>query len=220
MAEGRRDGRTPRDRARGQGQPDHGAHAAARAVPRAPRARRRARRPPGLPRPLRRAEGRRHRDRADVRRRPPRRRATSSISSPSPSTCWPRSGEPGPDVPRARHGPRRDRALPARDAAAGQPAERLFSDDERGLRVPTPRPCAPPRGALRRQGSGDEGARRGARRVQAPRRRGGAAPQRRTRGRALREGGRAGRGAAASPGWHLSLTHTDIMAMAVAVALG
>ena len=79
VARGRSDGRTRGHRARGQGQPDHRAHAAARAASTtACRCRRMRVGAAGLPRPLPGAEGRGHRDRADVPRRPARRRSRSS----------------------------------------------------------------------------------------------------------------------------------------------
>ena len=92
VARGRRDGRTRDHRARGEGQPDRRAHAAARALRRPPPGRRRPHRAAGLPGPLRRAARRGHRDQADVRRQPARRRSTSSTCSPSRSTSSPTAG--------------------------------------------------------------------------------------------------------------------------------
>ena len=84
-----------RDRARGEGQRrPSGSRSCTCASPITLPADVDARRAPGLPGPLRRAAGRGHRDRADVRRRAARDRSRWSTCSPSRSTCSPTAGAP------------------------------------------------------------------------------------------------------------------------------
>ena len=127
----------------------------------------------------------------------------------------------GTDAGRGRDGPGGDRPVPPRacSAAPGSP-ERLFSEEERAYafrhRDPAPRLAA--RFAAKEAvmkalgvGLGD---------VRAPRRRG--RPPRAAVHRWSRSTGGRPRWptSAASREWQLSLTHTDLIAMAVAIALG
>ena len=122
---------------------------------------------------------------------------------------------------RARHRPRRVPPVPPRDGAAGERlGERLFSDDERDVRVPPEGPGQEPRGPVRREGSRHEGDGRRALEVQAPRRRGRPPAGRRTPSRAARHAPRSSPTERGVRAWHLSLTHTDSMALAVAIAVG
>ena len=89
-----------------------------------------------------------------------------------------------------------------------------------GLRRAGAGPGAPAGHPLRRQGGGHEGARGGAVVVPADRRGSGADGPRRADGGAARCGAPSLAAAAGVTRWHLSLTHTDTVALAVVVADG
>ena len=111
-------------------------------------------------------------------------------------------------------------ASASRCNAARRCAERLFTDAEREYAYRFQRSHEEPRGALRREGSGDEGAGRRPLEVRVPRRRGGAARERRADARAATTRRSSSPNERGVTEWHLSLTHTDSMAMAVALAVG
>ena len=184
---------------------------------RSPAGRDGARRAAGL-RPLRRARRRGHRDRADVPRRPPRLDRRASTSSPSRSSDSPTAG-----------------ARELRDVVIGVGIDAVEIDRFRLALQRTPRLCRAavhgrrarvrgaaqgpdraPRGALRGEGSRDEGDGRRALEVHLPRRRGRARAARRARSEARRARRPRWPPNAGITEWKLSLTHTERTAQAIA----
>ena len=228
---GRRDGRTLIIVPEVKGNADDRAHAAARRVPRPPRGRRRAR---GVLQGYRdryaALQGRRHRDRADVRRRRARRRRRSSTCSPSPvyvlADRWRTERGAAHTSPVTRTAASSGSARTwSRSTGSAWRCERrarlaraALQRRRARLRVPSPRPGAAARGAVRGQGSGDEGAGRRARRSSSSATSRCARAERRARRRAVRQGGRARRRARGHRLAPLAHPHR-LMAMAVAIAL-
>ena len=228
VARGRSDERTVRDRARGEGQRDGRAHAAARRVRRPPPRRRRP-----------------HACSRATRAGTPR--CATRSPRPSPTFDDSRLADRRPRRPAHRAGLRARRPLARQvDApslgvagvsgptwsrcerfrlALRAPATARRSGSSATASASTPfasaGPGEEPRGALRGQGSGDEGASAsGSGSSRSATSRWCAADERRSPTIALH-------GAAAELAdergvgrWHLSLTHTDTTAMAVAIALG